>query len=79
MGISDFRPGQLETIVDVYLLKMTILFLMPTGGGKSMLFVLPCMLCLGTILVVMPMLSLIEDKINELERLRTVDSVGRAF
>lgn len=43
--------------------------LIPTGGGKSLLFQLPCLIESGISIVIMPLISLINDQLAQLEAL----------
>ena len=64
-GYSDFRPLQ-EDIVATTLAGIDSLVLMPTGGGKSICFQLPALLLPGVTLVVSPLISLMQDQVENL-------------
>ncbi|TYS68361.1 ATP-dependent DNA helicase RecQ [Sutcliffiella horikoshii] len=64
-GFSSFRPGQKEIIQDV-LFKKDVIALLPTGGGKSLCYQLPGYALRGTVVIVSPLLSLMEDQVQQL-------------
>lgn len=66
-GKEDFREKQWEAIARVVQAKDSIL-LLPTGHGKSMVFQLASFLLPGVCLVIDPLLSLIDDQIDNLGR-----------
>jgi ATP-dependent DNA helicase RecQ len=57
-----FRPGQ-EELVRAVLEGRDALGILPTGGGKSVCFQLPAFLLSGTVLVLSPLISLMEDQV----------------
>jgi len=66
-GHGSFRTGQ-EALVRAVLDGRDVLAVMPTGSGKSMGFQLPAMILPGTTLVVSPLISLMKDQVDELNR-----------
>jgi len=68
-GHRDFRPGQ-EEIVGAVLTGRDVLAVMPTGSGKSLGYQLPAVMLPGTTLVVSPLISLMKDQVDELNRRR---------
>lgn len=66
-GYESFRLGQKEIITDI--LEGTDVFAtLPTGSGKSLCYQLPGFFLEGTIIVVTPLLSLMEDQVKELKK-----------
>ena len=63
-GYPDFRPGQAEVLES--LADGDVLGVMPTGGGKSLCFVLPA-LEVGRALVVSPLIALMQDQVEALQ------------
>src|SRR5262245_5470126 len=66
-GHQDFRQGQ-EAIVAAVLDGSDVLAVMPTGSGKSLGYQLPAVILPGTTLVVSPLISLMKDQVDELNR-----------
>jgi len=66
-GHASFREGQQE-LVECVLAGRDLLAVMPTGSGKSLGFQLPALLLPGTTLVVSPLISLMKDQVDELNR-----------
>src|SRR5882672_4427276 len=68
-GHHEFRQGQ-EEIVAAVLGGRDVLAVMPTGSGKSLGYQLPAVMLPGTTLVVSPLISLMKDQVDELNRRR---------
>jgi ATP-dependent DNA helicase RecQ len=62
-----FRPGQ-EQVVAAVSSGRDVLAVMPTGSGKSLGYQLPAVMLPGTTLVVSPLISLMKDQVDELNR-----------
>lgn len=66
-GYPDFRGVQPSAIRAV-LAGRDVLILMPTGGGKSLCYQIPALVLPGLTLVVSPLISLMKDQVDALER-----------
>src|SRR3989442_15541963 len=66
-GHAAFRPGQ-EEIVRAVLAGRDVLAVMPTGSGKSLGYQFPALLLPGLTLVVSPLIALMKDQVDELNR-----------
>lgn len=64
-GYDRFRPLQLETIEAVRSGRDTLV-LMPTGGGKSVIYQVPALASEGVCVVVTPLIALMKDQIDKL-------------
>ena len=64
-GLDDFRVAQREVIEDV-LRGRDVLCVMPTGAGKSLCYQLPAAIADGLTIVVSPLISLMEDQVQQL-------------
>jgi ATP-dependent DNA helicase RecQ len=67
-GFDAFRPGQ-ERVVEALLAGRSALAVFPTGGGKSLCYQLPALLLEGVTVVVSPLIALMKDQIDSLQRL----------
>ena len=66
-GHAGFRTLQLETVQAV-LTGRDCLTVLPTGGGKSLTYQLPATLMQGTTVVISPLIALMKDQVDALNR-----------
>ena len=64
-GYTSFRPLQREAM-EAVLGGRDSLVVLPTGGGKSLCFQAPALVCPGLALVVSPLISLMKDQVDTL-------------
>lgn len=73
-GYTSFRPQQLETIRAVCG-GNDVLLLMPTGGGKSIVYQIPGLASEGICIVITPLIALMKDQIDQLRK-RNISAVS---
>ncbi len=66
-GFADFRPGQLE-LIQAVLSGQDALGVLPTGGGKSLIYQLPALIMPGVTVVVSPLIALMKDQVDAFNR-----------
>ena len=66
-GFREFLDGQ-ETVMASILSGRDTMVIMPTGGGKSLCYQLPAMVMDGVTVVVSPLIALMKDQVDALER-----------
>ena len=65
-GHNNFRPHQQEIITDI-LNKLTVSVILPTGGGKSLLYQFPATYMNKITVIISPLISLIKDQCESME------------
>lgn len=66
-GFREFLAGQ-EQVVSALLSGRDALVVMPTGGGKSLCYQLPALVMDGVTVVVSPLIALMKDQVDALEK-----------
>lgn len=67
-GYDAFRPGQ-QVIIENLLAKKDVVAILPTGMGKSLCYQLPGYLFEKPVLIVSPLLSLMQDQVDQLKQM----------
>lgn len=67
-GHTSFRPLQEDIIRQVDEHKNDVLGLLPTGGGKSIIFQVPALAAPGICIVITPLIALMKDQVENLNK-----------
>jgi ATP-dependent DNA helicase RecQ len=71
-NLTSFKEGQHEAI-DAIIEKKDLIAVLPTGGGKSLIYQLPSVIAkAGITIVISPLISLMKDQVDSLNRLGIV-------
>jgi ATP-dependent DNA helicase RecQ len=74
-GFDRFK-GQQEDAVKNVLEGNNTFVLMPTGGGKSLIYQLPALLMEGTAIVISPLIALMKNQVDSMRGMHTDDNVA---
>lgn len=74
-GYQQFRPGQRE-VIEAVLQKKDVIAMLPTGMGKSLCYQLPGYMIDGPVLIISPLLSLMQDQVDQLKKFGEKRVVG---
>ena len=74
-GFDRFK-GQQEEAVKNVLNGKNAFVLMPTGGGKSMIYQLPALILDGTAIVISPLIALMKNQVDSMRGMQTEDYVA---
>lgn len=74
-GFSNFKGLQLEAIQSLLSGKDTFV-IMPTGGGKSLCYQLPGLICEGVAIVVSPLIALMKNQVDLVRGYSSDDNIA---
>jgi ATP-dependent DNA helicase RecQ len=74
-GFDRFKGRQEEAIKNVLDGKDTFV-LMPTGGGKSLIYQLPALMLEGTAIVISPLIALMKNQVDAIRGAQSEDNVA---
>ncbi|GAK30440.1 ATP-dependent DNA helicase RecQ [Weissella oryzae SG25] len=74
-GFTTFRPGQAE-VIEAILMAKSALAVLPTGGGKTLIYQMLGRLRPGLTIIVTPLLSLMQDQVARLNYLGETRAVA---
>jgi ATP-dependent DNA helicase RecQ len=77
-GFFSFK-GLQEPVIENLLSGNDTFVIMPTGGGKSMCYQLPALLCKGTALVVSPLIALMKNQVDTIRGISEEDGIAHVL
>jgi len=77
-GFSSFK-GLQEPVIENLLSDNDTFVIMPTGGGKSICYQLPALLCEGTALVVSPLIALMKNQVDTIRGISDEDGIAHVL
>ena len=77
-GFSQFR-GLQEDVIKSILSKQNTFVIMPTGGGKSLCYQLPALMCKGTAIVVSPLIALMKNQVDAIRSISSEEGIAHVL
>ena len=77
-GFDEFK-GQQEEIITQLLDGQDIFVLMPTGGGKSLCYQLPALMCDGLAIIVSPLIALMKNQVDVIRGISENDGIAHVL
>ena len=77
-GFKDFK-GLQKKVIENILDKKNTFVIMPTGGGKSLCYQLPALICDGTALIISPLIALMKNQVDGVRGFSENDSIAHVL
>lgn len=77
-GFNQFK-GEQEEVIKNLLAGNDTFVIMPTGGGKSMCYQLPALLCEGTAIIVSPLIALMKNQVDAIRGVSEEDGIAHFY
>jgi len=74
-GFKQFKGEQEKIIQNVFSGRNTFV-IMPTGGGKSLCYQLPALVCEGTAIIVSPLIALMKNQVDAMRQVSDSDDIA---
>ena len=74
-GFDSFK-GEQEEVISNLLSGNNTFVIMPTGGGKSLCYQLPALICDGTAIVVSPLIALMKNQVDAIRQVSDNDGIA---
>ncbi len=77
-GFDKFKGEQEKVILNLLDGNDTFV-IMPTGGGKSMCYQLPALICEGTAIIVSPLIALMKNQVDAIRGIASEDGIAHFY
>ncbi|OFY92460.1 MAG: ATP-dependent DNA helicase RecQ [Bacteroidetes bacterium RIFCSPLOWO2_12_FULL_31_6] len=77
-GFNTFK-GEQELVISNLLEGKDTFVIMPTGGGKSLCYQLPALMCEGTAIIVSPLIALMKNQVDAIRAVSTDSGIAHFY